>query len=59
MPDIIKSSPAAYYQKRLTPDWGVVNQTQVAMSFGTAELEQNNQQVLGITDVSLPKTLWR
>ncbi len=52
MPNMIKTSPAAYYQKVLKPDWDVVNQTQMAMKFDTAEAEQNNRHVLGVTDVS-------
>ena len=52
MAKIIKSSPAAYYQKALKPDWDSVNQMKVAVKFATSEAERAKRQVLGVTDVS-------
>tara|TARA_R110001583_G_scaffold174105_2_gene328450 strand:+ start:47683 stop:48339 length:657 start_codon:yes stop_codon:yes gene_type:complete len=48
----MKSTPVAYFQKKLNPKWGEVNGTQVAMSFDTVEVEDDRKQKLGVTDVS-------
>jgi len=48
----MKSTPVAYFQKKLNPKWGEVNGTQVAMSFDSKEIEQDRKQKLGVTDVS-------
>lgn len=52
MSSMMKSTPVAYFQKKLKPKWGEVNGMQVAMSFDTTEIEENRKQKLGVTDVS-------
>tara|TARA_R110002049_G_scaffold137295_2_gene297211 strand:- start:323 stop:982 length:660 start_codon:yes stop_codon:yes gene_type:complete len=52
MTSMMKSTPVAYFQKKLNPTWGEVNGMQVAMSFDTAEIEEDRRQKLGVTDVS-------
>lgn len=52
MSNAMKSTPVAYSQQKLNPKWGEVNGMRVAMSFDTAEIEQDRQQKLGVTDVS-------
>lgn len=52
MSSMMKSTPVAYFQKKLNPKWGEENGMQVAMSFDTAEIEQDRKQKLGVTDVS-------
>tara|TARA_R110002050_G_scaffold71891_3_gene154728 strand:+ start:125492 stop:126151 length:660 start_codon:yes stop_codon:yes gene_type:complete len=49
---MMKSTPVAYFQKKLNPKWGEVNGTQVAMSFDTVEVEEDRKKKLGVTDVS-------
>jgi sarcosine oxidase subunit gamma len=52
MSSMMKSTPVAHSQKKLNPKWGEVNGMQVALSFDTAEIEQDRKQKLGVTDVS-------
>lgn len=52
MSSMMKSTPVAYFQKKLNPKWGEVNGTQVAMSFDTVEVEEDRKKKLGVTDVS-------
>lgn len=52
MTGMMKSTPAAFFQNKLNPQWGEVNGTQVAMSFDSTEVEEDRKQKLGVTDVS-------
>jgi sarcosine oxidase subunit gamma len=49
---MMKSTPVAYFQKKLNPKMGEVNGMQVAMSFDTIDIEQDRKQKLAVTDVS-------
>ena len=52
MSNIKKSSPVAYFQEKLKPEWGEVNGMKVATSFDTDQIEKDRKQKLGVTDVS-------
>ena len=52
MSSMSKSTPAAYFQQRLKPEWGEMNGMQVAIRFDALEIEAARKKKLGVTDLS-------
>lgn len=52
MSTISKSTPVAFFQKSLNPQWGEINNMPVATGFESSQIEETRKQVLGVTDVS-------
>lgn len=52
MQNAVLTSPLAYAQSSRKPVTGEVNGMAITLSFATADVEANNNQVLGISDVS-------